>query len=163
MRRNNMLEKELKNLRESMGMPFTTASHNNTSPYSAPGHLASPRTSPYPSSNDMTTAAPAAATSAPMPDYPSGYVSFGNPAPVTDAWPVAAMSGPSNVSSPCSSIADEYGAGNGYLPTSAPNPMVAPPVNNSLAGHPEDIKLEYDDGTGRSFFLHPPGNCHRNA
>lgn len=59
---------------------------------------------------------------------------------------------PSNVSSPSSSAADEYGHGAAYLPTSAPNPMVQSPALSGLRA-PDDIKMEYEDGNG--MYYHP--------
>lgn len=148
LRRNKMLEEELRSLRDTMGI--SSSSFHNTSPYSTPGALASPRTSPYPS-GDFTSA-----SSAPLPDYTSaaaGFVPFTGqhaaaaPAPPSNCenW---ANSVPSNVSSPCSSAADDFGAGPAYLPTSAPNPnaMVQSPATSGL--RPEDIKMEYEDGNG---------------
>ena len=147
LRRNKMLEEELRNLRESMGMAF----NNNPSSYSTPGTLNSPRTSPYPPGDFTTnTSAP------PLTSDPSGYFSFANPNNCEN-W-VATVSGsvPSNVSSPGSSAADDFGAGAAYLPTSAPNPMVQPspsmPVTSGMTGR-EDVKIEYEDGNGMSLTI----------
>lgn len=143
LRRNKMLEEELKSLRESVGMPFS-----GSSPYSASGALASPRASPYPPGD---FAAPAA-TSAPLPaDYSQGFVPFTAPAnSVESSWatPVSAPV-PSNVSSPCSSTADDYMPGPSYLPTSAPNPIVAAPTAGLSAAH-DGIKMEYEEANGTS-------------
>lgn len=140
LRRNKMLEEELNTLRESMGIAF-----NNSSSYSTPGAINSPRTSPYPS-GDFASAA-----TAPLPDYASGYVPFASPNNCETWAATASTSVPSNVSSPCSSATDEYGAGPAYLPTSAPNPMVQSPATTSLRTH-EDIKMEYEDGNGMWLF-----------
>lgn len=149
MRRNRMLEDELKSLRESMGIAFS-----NPPSYPTTGAVNSPRTSPYPPADYANSTS---ATS--LPDYASGYVAYGHPAPSSHAqgqapsncenW-VAAVSAsvPSNVSSPSSSV-EEYTTGPAYIPTSAPNPMVQSPAVGSIRVH-DDIKMEYEDGNGTS-------------
>jgi hypothetical protein len=137
LRRNKMLEQELKSLRESMGITF-----HSSPPYSTPGALDSPRTSPYPPGDFATT------TSAPsMPDYASAYVPFANPNNCENWAAAVSASAGSNVSSPVSSAADEYAPGPAYLPTSAPNPMVQSPATAMRAPH-DSIKMEYEDGNG---------------
>lgn len=148
LRRNKMLEEELKALRDTMGIP-SSASFHNSSPYSTPGALASPRTSPYPA-GDFTSA-----SSAPLPDYApaaQGFVPFAgqHAAPPSESW---AASVPSNVSSPCSSATDDFGAGPAYLPTSAPNPNAMVPSPAAAGLRPEDIKMEYEDGNDHGFHL----------
>lgn len=147
LRRNKMLEDELRALRESMGLSF----NNNASSYSTPATLNSPRTSPYPT-GDFTPN-----TSAPLATDPSSYFSFANPNNCENWAATVSASVPSNVSSPGSSAADDFGATAAYLPTSAPNPMVQSspvPVTSGMTGR-EDVKIEYEDGNGMSSLLFP--------
>ncbi|KFH40378.1 hypothetical protein ACRE_089600 [Hapsidospora chrysogenum ATCC 11550] len=152
--RNKMLEQELKSLRESMGISF-----HSSSPYSTPGALDSPRTSPYPAGDFATTTAAAATTTTtsapPMPGYTSAYVPFANPSDC-ESWAAAvSASAGSNVSSPVSSAADDYAPGPSYLPTSALGPMVQSPAANAMRGPHDGVKMEYDDGNDHGF---PPEN-----
>ncbi|KAG9255509.1 uncharacterized protein F5Z01DRAFT_545456 [Emericellopsis atlantica] len=157
LRRNRMLEDELRSLRESVGLSSShhSSSYQAAASYSMAGSLTSPRTSPYPSSD--FSAPPPPPPPGNLPDYTSaGYGPFaGNAsssATSAENWaaPGSTASVPSNVSSPCSTNNDEYGTGSAYLPTSAPNPMVPSPA--SLRHH-HGIKMEYEDGNDHGFPL----------
>ncbi|KAI6778705.1 uncharacterized protein J7T54_007646 [Emericellopsis cladophorae] len=162
LRRNRMLEDELRSLRESVGLSSShnSSSYHSAASYSMVGSLTSPRTSPYPSSD--FSAPPPPPPPGNLPDYASaGYGPFAPAAAAGNApssaasaenWaaPGSTTSVPSNVSSPCSTNNDEYGTGSAYLPTSAPNPMVPSPA--SLRHH-HGIKMEYEDGNDHGFPL----------
>ena len=124
------------------------------------GAIPSPRTSPYPAGGDYVAAA--AAANGQFADYSqAGYVHF---PPACETWtatipaPAPAAAIASNVSSPSSTPAgtpdDLSAAVNGaaaghYLPTSAP--MMGSSSGMGLRGA-EEIKMEYVDGNGMSFF-----------
>ncbi|KAI9900124.1 hypothetical protein N3K66_004386 [Trichothecium roseum] len=146
LRRNKLLEKELRRLRESMPPSITS------SPYSAPvyddtlsnasGVIPSPRSSPFPS-GDFGAGA--------LPDYAPSYMPFPSNC---ETWAATVHTSiPSTVSSPSSSAnTDDYTA---YMPTSAPNSMLPSPSTAGLSApdvdfeDSNDARFRYNTGSVR--------------
>ncbi|KAG6154491.1 hypothetical protein E4U24_002813 [Claviceps purpurea] len=129
-RRNKALEDELRQLKQSMGVPIIS------SPYSAPtayddscGAVPSPRMSPLPAGRA---------------DYISDYSQTTQqymPMPSCEAW---ASNLPSSVPSPSSSVnTEEYGPASGYIPTSVPNNMIGGGMG--LLDGSKNAKVKYED------------------
>lgn len=119
----------------------------------ASGAIPSPRTSPFPTGDYVH-----ASSAGQLPDYAAaaaaGYVHF---PPSCEAW-TATIPAPvqqqqqqhSNVSSPSPSSvgADDFATSGQYLPTSAPMMPSSSMANALRTG--EEIKMEYEDGNGKS-------------
>ncbi|KAG6052262.1 hypothetical protein E4U17_005911 [Claviceps sp. LM77 group G4] len=163
-RRNKALEEELRQLKESMGVPIIS------SPYSAPTGTASTALTshtadgleacvasshqppqlltPCLSAYDDSCGAVPSPRMSPLPagraDYISDYSQTTQqymPMPTCEAW---ASNLPSSVPSPSSSVnTDEYGPASGYIPTSVPNNMIGGGMG--LIDGSKNAKVKYED------------------
>lgn len=134
LRRNRTLEDEVKRLREKLGVTSSPFSPYDDNLSNASGAMPSPRTSPFPTGEYSSTPPTS------MPDYTQQQQFVPQPSNI-EVW-TAGVPNPvhSNVSSPTSSAADDFGptSAPAYIPTSMPSNVVN-------GGNGKGIKLEFDD------------------